>query len=171
MIFVFLFFEVSTDQGYQFFFTMASNAAHKGTQNPTSHVLQQCQRAVEFKLLLKCQRELEEKRELDNLHLMHVIILLNTINIQANRRLQTVVNREAGKPRQNSVTLLFQLTLSGTTTNKCNTGREKIEEKFTEKLRIGSALRQGKVKTLQHSVPQQIAVPFAVCILVVSAFT
>ena len=82
---------------------------------------------------------------------MHVIILLNTINIQANRRLQTVVNREAGKPRQNSVTLLFQLTLSGTTTNKCNTGREKIEGKFTEKLRIGSALRQGKVKTLQHS--------------------
>ena len=54
MIFVCLFFEVSTDQGYQFFFTMASNAAHKGTQNPTSHVLQQCQRAVEFKLLLKC---------------------------------------------------------------------------------------------------------------------
>ena len=36
-------------------------------------------------------------------------------------------------------------------TNKYNTGREKIEEKFTEKLRIGSALRQGKVKTLQHS--------------------
>ena len=70
------------------------------------------------------------------------------------------------------------LTLSWTTTNKCNIGREK---KKGETYRIGSALRQGEVKTLQHSdytmwwfcgslrirwrhVPQQIAVPFAVCI-------
>ena len=69
------------------------------------------------------------------------------------------------------------LTLSWTTTNKCNIGREK---KKGETYRIGSALRQGEVKTLQHSsytmwwfrdslrirwrhAPQQIAVPFAVC--------
>ena len=29
---------------------------------------------------------------------MHVIILLNIINVQAHQRVQTVVNREAGKP-------------------------------------------------------------------------
>ena len=69
------------------------------------------------------------------------------------------------------------LTLSWTTTNKCNIGREK---KKGETYRIGSALRQGEVKTLQHSsykmwwfrdslrirwrhAPQQIAVLFAVC--------
>ena len=40
------------------------------------------------------------------------------------------------------------LTLSWTTTNKCNIGREK---KKGETYRIGSALRQGEVKTLQHS--------------------
>ena len=45
MIFVCLFFEVSTDQGYQFFLPWRSNAAHKGTQNPTSHVLQQCSKS------------------------------------------------------------------------------------------------------------------------------
>ena len=56
------------------------------------------QRAVEVKLFLKSKRESEKKRELDNRHLMHVIILLNTINIQTNRRVQTVVNREASKP-------------------------------------------------------------------------
>ena len=151
MIFVCLFFEVSTDQGYQFFLPWRPTLHTKAHKIQLLTYSSNVQRAVEFKLLLKCQRELEKKRELDDLHLMHVIVLLNTISIQANRCLQTVVNREAGKPWQNSVTLLFQLTLSGTTTNKCNTGREKIEEKFTEKLRIGSALRQGKVKTLQHS--------------------
>ena len=56
------------------------------------------QRAFAVKLSLKSQRESEKKRELGNRHLMHVLTLLNTINIQAHQRVQTVVNREAGKP-------------------------------------------------------------------------
>ena len=56
------------------------------------------QRVFAVKLSLKSQRESEKKRELGNRHLMHVLTLLNTINIQAHQRVQTVVNREAGKP-------------------------------------------------------------------------
>ena len=50
------------------------------------------QRAFAVKLSLKSQRESEKKRELCNRHLMHVLTLLNTINIQAHQRVQTVVN-------------------------------------------------------------------------------
>ena len=80
------------------FLTMASNSAHKGT-----HKIQllkyscNVERVVEVKLSLKSERESEKSRELDKRHLMHVIILL-TINIQSNRRVQTAVNREVGKP-------------------------------------------------------------------------
>ena len=56
------------------------------------------QRAFADKLSLKSKRESEKKRELGNRHLMYVLTLLNTINIQAHQRVQTVVNREAGKP-------------------------------------------------------------------------
>ena len=56
------------------------------------------QRAFAVKLSLKSKRESEKKRELGNRHLMYVLTLLNTINIQAHQRVQTVVNREAGKP-------------------------------------------------------------------------
>ena len=81
------------------FITMASNSAHKGT-----HKIQllaypcNVERAVEVELSLKSKRESEMRRELDRRHLIQVIMLLNTINIQANRRVYTVVNREAGKP-------------------------------------------------------------------------
>ena len=81
------------------FLTMASNSAHKGTHK-IQLLTYSCnvERVVEVKLSLKSKRESEKSRELDKRHLMHVIILLNTINIQANRRVQTAVNREAGKP-------------------------------------------------------------------------
>ena len=39
------------------------------------------QRAFAVKPSLKNKRESEKKRELDNRHLMHVITLLNTINM------------------------------------------------------------------------------------------
>ena len=81
------------------FLTMASNSAHKG-KHKIQLLTYSCnvQRAVEVKLSLKRKRESEKRRELDKRHLMHVIILHNTINIQANLSVQTVVNREAGKP-------------------------------------------------------------------------
>ena len=56
------------------------------------------QGAFAVKLSLKSKRESGKKRELGNRHLMHVLTLLNTINIQAHQSMQTVVNREAGKP-------------------------------------------------------------------------
>ena len=81
------------------FLTMASNSAHKGTHK-IQLLTYSCnvERTAEFKLSLKSKRESEKRRELDKRHLMHVIIIRNTINIQANRSVQTVVNREAGKP-------------------------------------------------------------------------
>ena len=56
------------------------------------------QRAFAVKLSLKSKHEAEKKRELGNRHLMYVLTLLNTLNIQAHQRVQTMVNREAGKP-------------------------------------------------------------------------
>ena len=81
------------------FLTMASNSAHKGIHK-IQLLTYSCnfERAAEFKLSLKSKCESEKRRELDKRHLMHVTILRNTINIQANRSVQTVVNREAGKP-------------------------------------------------------------------------
>ena len=63
------------------------------TQNPTSHVLLQLLR----------RSESEKKRELETRHLMHVIKLLNAINTEAYRRVQT------GKPggRQTVVEFSF----------------------------------------------------------------
>ena len=84
---------VKTDQGYQFYLPWRP----RHTQNPTSYVFLQCSKFA-VKLSLKSKRESEKKRELGNRHLMHVLTLLNTINIQAHQRVQTVVNREAGKP-------------------------------------------------------------------------
>ena len=51
------------------------------------------QRAFAVILSLKSQRESEKKRKLGNQNSMHVLTLLNTINIQAHQRVQTVVNR------------------------------------------------------------------------------
>ena len=87
------FFNVKTDQGYQFYLPWRP----RHTQNPTSYVFLQCSKFA-VKLSLKSKRESEKKRELGNRHLMYVLTLLNTINIQAHQRVQTVVNREAGKP-------------------------------------------------------------------------
>ena len=84
---------VKTDQRYQFYLLWRP----RHTQNPTSYVFLQCSKFA-VKLSLKSKRESEKKRELGNRHLMHVLTLLNTINIQAHRSMQTVVNREAGKP-------------------------------------------------------------------------
>ena len=75
--------------------TLHTKAHTKSNFSPTPNNVE---RAAEFKLSLKSKRESEKRRELDKRHLMHVIILRNTINIQANRSVQTVVNREAGKP-------------------------------------------------------------------------
>ena len=52
------------------------------------------QRAFAVKLSLKSKRESEKKGELGNRNLMHVLTPLNTINIQAHQRVQTVVNRQ-----------------------------------------------------------------------------
>ena len=93
---------VKTDQGYQFYLPWRP----RHTQNPTSYVFLQCSKFA-VKLSLKSKRESEKKRELGNRHLMHVLTLLNTMNIQAHRRVQTVVNREASKPWKNPVSLLF----------------------------------------------------------------
>ena len=62
------------------FFTVASNSAHKGTHKiqPLTYSCN-VQRAVEVKVLLKSKRESEKERELDNRHLVHVIIPHNTI--------------------------------------------------------------------------------------------
>ena len=77
---------------------MASNSAHKGTYK-IQLLTYSCnvQRAFAVKLSLKSKRESEKRRELDSRHLMYVIIPLSTVNIQANQRVQTVVNRGAGK--------------------------------------------------------------------------
>ena len=82
------------------FLTMASNSAHKG-KHKIQFLTYSCnvQRAVEVKLSLKRKRESEKRRELDKRHLMHVIILLNTLNIQANLSVQTVVNRPENRGR------------------------------------------------------------------------
>ena len=74
---------------------MASNSVHKGTHKIQLLIYSYyVQRAVEVKLSLKSKRESEEKivREA-TFNARH-----NTTNNQANRRVQTVVNREAGKP-------------------------------------------------------------------------
>ena len=77
---------------------MASNSAHKGTHK-IQLLTYSCnvERAAEFKLSLKSKSESEKRRELDKRHLMHVIIIRNTINIQANRSVQTVVRKPGGR--------------------------------------------------------------------------
>ena len=127
------------------FLTMASNSAHKGTHK-IQLLTYSCnvERVVEVKLSLKSKRESEKSRELDKRHLMHVIILLNIINIQANRSVQTVVNREAGKPWLNSVLLLFQSTLSWTITNKCGYQQGKKRKNLPKSYVL--ALLYGKAK-------------------------
>ena len=66
------------------FLTIASNSAYKSTHKiPLLTYSCNIERAIEVKLSLKSKRESEKGRELDKRHLMHVIKLLNTINIQA----------------------------------------------------------------------------------------
>ena len=77
-------------------FIMASKAHTKSNFSRIPAI--SVQRAFAVKLSLKSKRESEKKRELGNRHLMYVLTLLNTINIQAHQSVQTVVNREAGKP-------------------------------------------------------------------------
>ena len=77
------------------FLTMAYNSAHKGTHK-IQLLTYSCnvERAVEVKLSLKSKRKSEKRIELDKRNLMHVIILLNTINCGKPGGRQTVVELE-----------------------------------------------------------------------------
>ena len=77
------------------FLTMAYNSAHKGTHK-IQLLTYSCnvERAVEVKLSLKSKRKSEKRIELDKRNLMHVIILLNTINCGKPGGRETVVELE-----------------------------------------------------------------------------
>ena len=115
---------------------MASKAHTKSNFSRTPAMFKE---PLKLNSLWKVSASQKKKRELDNRHLMYVITLLNNINIF---RLTN-----ACQLWSNPVSLLFSSTLSWATTDKCSISKGKIGETY----RIGSALRQGEVKTLQHS--------------------
>ena len=80
------------------FLTIASNSAHKSRHKiPLLTYSCNIERAVEVKLSLKSKRESEKGRELDKRHLMHVIKLLNTINIQAGEPTRANCGKPGGR--------------------------------------------------------------------------
>ena len=114
---------------------LASNSAHKGTHK-IQLLVYSCniQRAVEVKVLLKSKRESGEKREHDNRHLVHVIILNNTI-------------KHLSEPKSYELALLYgkaKWRLFNTATTPCDS--------FAPIFIFDDAIP-----------PKQIAVPFAVC--------